>query len=114
MSYLPGQTVEKSKIRLVQEGLFCLRRWFCCLVLARMRSRFPSLSRLTFLQVLLNDFMHASMEVVASIGIHLFIKVVLIGGERLLTSPFHVLDDTSQSPFDFLFAFRRLINIPNF
>jgi hypothetical protein len=38
----------------------------------------------------------------------------MVGGKRLLTSPFHVLDDASQSPFDFLFAFRRLVNIPNF
>src|SRR5260370_39343944 len=55
--------------------------------------------------------MHTLMKSIARVSIQLFIKVVLVGGQGLFAFPFHVLNKSTESSLDLVFAFRRLVNI---
>jgi hypothetical protein len=66
------------------------------------------------LQILLNLLVHALVELFTGISITLFIEVVLVGGQRLFTPPFHVLHQALQASLDLLFAGCRLVDVPDF
>jgi len=57
--------------------------------------------------------MQTPVKGIPQLGIALLIKVVLVDRERLLTLPFHVLNQAPQSLLNLLLAFSRLVNIPD-
>src|SRR5712692_528531 len=58
--------------------------------------------------------MHAFVKLITGISIALLIKVVLVGGQRLLAFPFHVLNEVGKPPLHFLRVLRCLVNISDF
>src|SRR5260370_42440838 len=57
--------------------------------------------------------MQTPVKGIAQLGIALLIKVWLVDRERLLTLPFHVLNQAPKSLLNLLLAFSRLVNIPD-
>ena len=49
-------------------------------------------------EILLDLGMHAFVKLILGISMALLIKVVLVGGQRLLAFPFHVLDEVPKPP----------------
>src|SRR5258708_31102110 len=66
-----------------------------------------------FLLLLLNLFVCPLVKGITGVSVELFIEVVLIGGERFLTFPLHVLNHSSKPSFNLPFVLRRLVNVPD-
>src|SRR6266567_6495109 len=92
----------------------CGTDWQNWRLLFQSLSRASSLSGGAFLQVAYNLLVHGAVELIAGIIIPFLIKVVLVDGKRLLTLPFHVLNQALQSPLQLRLILARLIDIPNF
>jgi hypothetical protein len=57
--------------------------------------------------------MQTLVKGIARISISLLIKVMLVDRERLLTLPFHVLNQAPKSSLDLLLGVCGLVNIPH-
>src|SRR6266566_386567 len=106
---LPCESIQKSEIRLIRKRRN-KRRWRRHRLLLP-PLLLPSFAPFVFCQVLLNLLVHTLMKRIARVSVELFIKVVLVSDQGLFAFPFHVLNQSTESSLDLVFAFRRLVNI---
>lgn len=70
-------------------------------------------SRSILLQILAELLVQTLVKGITQISISLLIEVVLVDRERLLTLPFHVLNQAPKPSLDLLLAVCGLVNIPD-
>jgi len=95
MLHLPCQPVEEREVRFIRDvgsgPLDCFR--FLSTRLAR--NKLLSASSLAFFEIVLDLPMHSLMKRLTCIGISLFIKVMLVSGERFFALPLHIFNETT-------------------
>ena len=69
--------------------------------------------RSILVQILAEFLVQTLVKGITQISISLLIEVVLVDRERLLTLPFHVLNQTPKPSLDLLLAVCGLVNIPH-
>src|SRR5713101_6025179 len=89
---LPCQAVQKIQIWLPVKLVHCWCSGYGFFQLCL----FSWLSLLSLFQVLLGLRMHLLLQTFTFVGIALLVKVMLVGGQRLLTLPFHVIDEITK------------------